>query len=113
MIGRFGTIDPLAEKDRKWSPYSYGHNNPISHIDVDGMFDMVRLTDGTVFDDKSVNSQAEVTKKYDAGAKMLAAKLGLQIEMAFQPIFIKTVGILLMLNPNFLVSKLGRAFKAV
>lgn len=69
VIGRFCSIDPLAEKDRKWSTYSYGHNNPISHVDVDGMFDMVRLNDGTTLNDKSVNSQAEVSKKYGAGAK--------------------------------------------
>jgi len=68
-IARFYTVDPLAEKDRRWSSYSYGHNNPISHIDVDGMFDMVRLDDGTAFDDKSVHNQAEVTAKYGAGAK--------------------------------------------
>jgi RHS repeat-associated protein len=47
-IGRFTTVDPLAEKYYSISPYAYCHNNPLNLIDPTGMTDYRIYSDGRV-----------------------------------------------------------------
>jgi len=44
QLVRWYSLDPLAEKNRRWSPYNYCNNNPIYYIDPIGKSGVAYLT---------------------------------------------------------------------
>jgi RHS repeat-associated protein len=61
QLGRFTTVDPLSDVNRRWSPYSYGANNPIRFIDQNGMIWADPKNDGDI----AKRLQDEISERLD------------------------------------------------
>ncbi len=71
QIGRFHTVDPLAEQAYNWSPYRYGFDNPISTTDPSGMLEewVDKKGKGQWEWDEEVKSEAAAKEKYGKNAR--------------------------------------------
>ena len=78
QVGRWTTIDPLSEINKRWSPYRFAYDNPLRYFDPDGMLESTHTDEKgnivAVYDDgdkgvykhkgNSKQAKKEVEKNY-------------------------------------------------